>query len=123
MSPIQAVAKIILYVQDMPAQVRFYRDVLGLKMKHLADNADFTQAYWIEFETGDCTLVLHGGGQGRQGADAPKIAFAVADIHDARQMLLKRGAQVGEVRSPAPGVFVCDGVDPEGNFFSIDAHL
>lgn len=27
---------------------------------------------------------------------------------------------VGDARSPAPGVTVCDGTDPEGNPFSIE---
>ena len=111
----------ILYVADMPAQVSFYRDRLGLALKAPAEQNDFSTAYWVEFETGACTLVLHGGGQGRLGVDAPKIVFSVADIHAAREMLLERGVTLSEVRSPAPGVLVADGKDPEGNHFSIES--
>jgi predicted enzyme related to lactoylglutathione lyase len=110
----------ILYVADMPAQVSFYRDRLGLAVKAPAGEADFSTVYWVEFETGACTLVLHGGGQGRLGVDAPKLVFAVADIHAARAALLERGVALGDVRSPAPGVWVADGKDPEGNAFSIE---
>jgi hypothetical protein len=47
--------------------------------------------------------------------------FRVTDVPGARQGLLRRGVPMGEVRSPAPGVQVSDGVDPEGNRFSIES--
>lgn len=112
--------EVILYVADMPGQVSFYRDRLGLAVKYPAGQADYSTEYWVEFETGGCTLVLHGGGPKRLGADAPKVVFSVADIHAARAALAERGVTLGEVRSPAPGVLVADGADPEGNQFSIE---
>lgn len=114
--------ELILYVEDMQAQVAFYRDVLGLRVQYPQDTTDFRDAYWVELATGACTLVLHGGGQRRLGADAPKIVFRVADIAAARSELLQRGAPLGAIRLPAPGVLVCDGTDPEGNKFAIEAH-
>ena len=114
--------EVILYVEDMNKQVAFYRDLIGLKIKEPQGVTDFKDAYWVEFETGACTLVLHGGGRRRLGADTPKIVFRVVNIEAARKELLARGVQVGEVRTPAPGVQVCDGEDPEGNPFSIEAH-
>lgn len=111
----------ILYVADMPGQVMFYRDRLGLAIKCPVGLADYSTAYWVEFETGGCTLVLHGGGQKRLGADAPKIVFSVADIHAAREVLVERGVPLSAVRSPAPGVLVADGRDPEGNQFAIES--
>lgn len=42
------------------------------------------------------------------------------DLAADREELLRRGASMGELRSPAPGVLVCDGVDPEGNRFSLE---
>jgi catechol 2,3-dioxygenase-like lactoylglutathione lyase family enzyme len=114
--------EVILYVKNMSAQVAFYRDMLGLRVKAPQDVVDFRDVYWVEFETGACTLVLHGGGERRLDVDAPKIVFRVQDIQAARADLLVRGVQVGDVRSPASGVFVCDGVDPDGNKFSIEQH-
>lgn len=116
------ILKVILYVQDMDAQVRFYRDVLGLAVKNPQGISNFSDQYWVEMETGACTLVLHGGGQRRLGEDAPKVAFAVSDLAAVREQLMQRGARLGPIRSPAPDVQVCDGVDPEGNHFSLDAH-
>ncbi len=113
--------EVILYVQDMDAQVSFYRDTLGLKVREPQDMHDFSSAYWVELDTGSCTLALHGGGQRRFGTDAPKIVFRVADLPATREQLLQQGIPMGEVRSPGPGIQVCDGVDPEGNRFSIES--
>jgi predicted enzyme related to lactoylglutathione lyase len=113
--------EVILYVQDMNAQVAFYRDVLGLQVRQPQGVQDYGQVYWTELETGDCVLALHGGGQRRFGQDAPKIVFRVSEIQSARQALLDREVPVGEARSPAPGVWVCDATDPEGNGFSIES--
>jgi catechol 2,3-dioxygenase-like lactoylglutathione lyase family enzyme len=113
--------EVILYVQDMNVQVSFYRDVLGLKVTEPADSQDLEGVFWVTLATGACTLALHAGGKRRLSEDAPKIVFRVAGVPVARAELLKRGVPMGEVRSPAPGVLVCDGIDPEGNRFSIES--
>lgn len=113
--------EVILYVQDMDAQVSFYRDLLGLRVKEPQDQDDWAGVHWVEMKTGSCTLALHAGGQRRLGDDAPKIVFRVPDVPAARHALLERGVPMGEIRSPAPGVQVADGVDPEGNRFSIES--
>jgi predicted enzyme related to lactoylglutathione lyase len=119
---LQGLMEVILYVQDMASQVAFYRDRLGLILRSPANQEDFNSAYWVEFETGACSLVLHGGGQKRSGPDAPKIVFRVQDIQVAQNELRDRGVVMGELRSPAPDVWVSDGADPEGNAFSIESH-
>ena len=113
--------EVILYVQDMGAQVSFYRDLLGLEVKEPRGEGEWSGAHWVELDTGSCTLALHAGGQRRLDEDAPKIAFRVSDVPGARQELARRGVPMGKVRSPAPGVQVSDGEDPEGNKFSIES--
>jgi len=122
MAVVGELMEVILYVQDMNAQVAFYRDRFGLEVTYPQGVRDFSQESWVMLATGQCTLVLHGGGRRRLGEDAPKIVFRVRDIEAARRELLDQGVALGEARSPAPGVLVCDGVDPEGNKFSIEAH-
>jgi catechol 2,3-dioxygenase-like lactoylglutathione lyase family enzyme len=112
--------EVILHVQDMQRQVEFYRDRLGLAVREPAGLADYAHVYWVEFETGACTLVLHGGGQRRFGPDAPRFVFRVGDLETARAALVERGVELGPARSPAPGVHVCDGADPEGNHYSLE---
>jgi catechol 2,3-dioxygenase-like lactoylglutathione lyase family enzyme len=113
--------EVILYVRDMEAQVSFYRDVLGIPVKESAGVQDFGELFWVELDTGSCTLALHGGGQGRFGADAPKVVFRVSDVAASRARLVEDGVRMGDVRSPGLGIQVCDGQDPEGNKFSIES--
>jgi catechol 2,3-dioxygenase-like lactoylglutathione lyase family enzyme len=90
--------EVILYVEDMAAQVRFYRDILGLAVREPRDADGYGNVYWAELETGACTLALHGGGQRRAGPDAPKIVFRVTNVAVARDELLKRNVPMGEIR-------------------------
>jgi catechol 2,3-dioxygenase-like lactoylglutathione lyase family enzyme len=113
--------EVILYVRDMDAQVLFYRETLGLCIKEPQNVQDFDGVYWVELDTGSCVLALHTGGHRRFGEDAPKIVFRVCDVPATRDGLLQRGVPMGDVRSPQPGVQICDGVDPEGNKFSIES--
>jgi catechol 2,3-dioxygenase-like lactoylglutathione lyase family enzyme len=113
--------EVILYVRDMEAQVSFYRGVLGIPVKEPAAVQDFSELSWVELDTGSCTLALHSGGQGRFGTDAPKVVFRVSDVAASRARLLQDGVMMGDVRSPRPGIHVCDGRDPEGNRFSIES--
>lgn len=117
---IGAITEGILYVEDMNAQVSFYRDKLGLKVKYPLETDDFSNVFWVEMNTGACILALHAGGKRRFGPDAPKFVFQVEDILAAREALVDQDVNVGEIRSAVPGVWVCDGVDPEGNKFSIE---
>ena len=121
-SGIGELMEIILYVEDMNRQLSFYRDQLGFKVVNPQESADYGKEFWVELDTGSCSLALHAGGKSRFGADAPKFVFRVKDILAARQELLNLEVEMGEIRSAAPGVWVCDGADPEGNKFSIESH-
>lgn len=118
----QGIIEIIVYVADMDAQVRFYQDIFGLNVIYPAGLDNYADQFWVTLSAGSTILALHGGGQGRLGADTPKIVFGVADIHAARAELVAQGVAIADVRPAAPGVWVCDGRDPEGNPFSIESH-
>ncbi len=115
------ITELILYVADMDAQVRFYRDVLGLKVRFPGDLDDYSGEFWVTFETGACVLALHGGGEKDFGKDAPKFVFETDRIAESRQALRTAKIPVSEIQSPAPGVEVFDGKDPEGNLFSVES--
>ena len=116
------IMEVILYVEDMNRQVSFYRDKFGFEIRNPAGLDDYSNEFWVELDTGGCLLALHAGGKRRFGADAPKFVFRVDDILAARQVLIDQEVEMGEIRSAAPGIWVCDGVDPEGNKFSIESH-
>lgn len=111
--------EVILYVENMTEQVRFYRDILGLTITEPPGVTDFRNAFWVVLDGGGFRLVLHGGGQRRLGEDTPNLGFRVTDIQAAREHLLKQGVRVGEIRNPVPTSSVIDCRDPEGNRVSI----
>ncbi|NJM70456.1 MAG: hypothetical protein HC862_09610 [Scytonema sp. RU_4_4] len=119
MSVIQGLTKTILYVKDMNALVRFYRDVLDLKIQEPANLESYSNAIWVEFATGGCNLVLHADREKRLGEDRPKLVFSVNDMETAHKTLTERGAKLSDIRSRLPGLKVADGFDPENNPFSI----
>jgi catechol 2,3-dioxygenase-like lactoylglutathione lyase family enzyme len=120
---LEGLLEIIIYVENMNALVRFYRDRLGLKLTHPMDIQDFSQEMWVTFDTGACTLALHGGGKRKLGDDTAKFVFAVKDIQKARLELLIQGVDLDVVREASPGILVVDGKDPEGHPFSLEEHI
>ena len=122
MALLKDLMEVILYVKDMNAQVAFYRDKLGFEVSYPQGVEDYTDQMWVTLDTGPCILALHSGGKLRLGVDAPKIVFRADDILAAREELIRRGVDFGEVRSATPGVWVCDGQDPEGTKLSIESH-
>ena len=116
---IQGLSKIILYVRDMNKQVSFYRDLLGLEVKEPVGLTDYSDRIWVEWETGECSLVFHLDIQKQLGKDRPKLVFKVADIQAAHQALTKQGIKLSQINSRLGNIQVADGCDPEGNPFSI----
>ncbi len=62
----------IQFVADMDKAVRFYRDVLGLRVK-------FESPAWSEFLTGQTTLALHPASD-KNPAGKVELGFTVADV-------------------------------------------
>ncbi len=88
----------------------FYRDVIGLEQA--ADEPG-----WKEFKAGGCNIALHNG-TSVVGKGAPKMAFYATDVAATRDILRKRGAKLGKVKSGS-GLDLCEGKDPDGNHFHI----
>jgi predicted enzyme related to lactoylglutathione lyase len=122
-SVIQGLTKAILYVQDIDMQTKFYRDQLGLTVKSSLNIAGRSDKQWVEFDTGECTLVLHGNLHTQFGQDRPKLAFHVHDIEIAHKELTERGVKLSQIRSPSPGLKIAEAADPEGNPFTIDCQI
>lgn len=116
-------AEVIVYVEDMAAQVAFYRDVMGIPPAAHEDVEQGIKHGWLTFASGPCVMALHAGGKRRFGEDAPKLIFLVDDIEAERSRLMGLGVKLDEIFSPAPGVQVSNGVDPEGNKFSIETNV
>ena len=114
--------EVILSVQDMQKQVKFYRDLIGLEITHPKGLPDYSAEMWVTFDTGACTLALHAGRKGEPGPGAPTIVFEVDDIRAAHDHFRSHGGKLGDIRLASPGVQVFDGIDPEGNAISFESH-
>jgi predicted enzyme related to lactoylglutathione lyase len=108
----------ILFVQDMNSEVCFYRDVLGLSIRYPQGLEDYSGELWVEFESGDCILALHGGAQQKPN-HTQEIVFAVDDLEQSRKAIIRAGVKMGEIRKLEDGAFIAQGVDPAGHRFSI----
>jgi catechol 2,3-dioxygenase-like lactoylglutathione lyase family enzyme len=109
-----AIKRVIIFTSAMPRMTKFYRDVLGLKQK--TDDPG-----WKEFEAGGCDVALHNG-TAEVGRRPPKIVFFSDNVASTRDLLLKRGAKLGKIKSKA-GLDLCEGSDPDGNPFQISNRL
>jgi catechol 2,3-dioxygenase-like lactoylglutathione lyase family enzyme len=99
-------------VTDMEAANRFYGEVLGLRRNPNSPDDD-----WVEYETGNVTLVImtpHTHDYEFTPLPPATIALRVADVAAAESALAAAGVEVGEVWDSG----VCQGVgvsDPAGN--------
>jgi predicted enzyme related to lactoylglutathione lyase len=114
----------IVFAKDIARLAEFYADGLGLPV------IDAPMAPgWIEFDAGGVRLALHALSPRearkieittppRAREESPlKLVFEVDDLMAARRRLVQFGATMFEPRPSG----VCDGIDPEGNVFSLVA--
>lgn len=114
--------QVILNVRDMNGQLAFYRDVMGLRVVYTGGVEDPTSASFVRLDAGAGLLALHTGREGPHRRDEPRLSFLTASLLETRKRLLDAGVRVGEIRNPAPGVYVADFHDPEGNALHIESH-
>jgi catechol 2,3-dioxygenase-like lactoylglutathione lyase family enzyme len=106
--------EVVVYVRDMDAAIRFYRDTLGLELER-------ESAHWTTFRTGACTLALHRVERREPGSGEPDPTFLVTDARAERSRLIAAGAEVTEIREPSGGIQVFDVRDPDGNRISLES--
>jgi lactoylglutathione lyase len=105
----------MIMVSDMERSVRFYRDVLGLKLK-------FQSPEWTEFDVDSTTLALHGGGKPQpapareQFAGTASIGFNVANLDSTCEELKRKGARMvlPPTEREGEGIKLAVFLDPDG---------
>lgn len=101
---------VMFEVSDLAAAARFYRDVLGLRQEVYS-----LEYEWAEFDCGEVTLALKGGGAGVEGGMSARLALAVDDVESAYAELDTKGARIVS-RPHDHGVCQAfEVLDPDGN--------
>jgi lactoylglutathione lyase len=108
-------AYVILYVSDLAASIRFYRDVLGLPFK-------FEDAGYAEFATPGTRLGLYERRRAEWMTGAPvapgpaaELVFLVDDVDSRASLLAARGAAVISAPTDRPwGHRTLHLADPDG---------
>lgn len=115
----------MVFATDMQRMTAFYRDGVGLRFL-----SDVSKPDWSEFDAGGVKFSLHEIparlAQDIQIAQPPqarsatpiKLFFETDDLAAARQRSSALGGVMGDVHERL-GFPACDGVDPEGNVFTL----
>jgi catechol 2,3-dioxygenase-like lactoylglutathione lyase family enzyme len=107
-------------VDDLDAQRRFYRDVLGFKELETGDG-------WVQFDMGWPNLLelLQRSDEPQYDRPRYQAGYAVVDIRAARDELITRGAEplTGIEGGPEASGLWCYFRDPEGNVFEISQRV
>jgi predicted enzyme related to lactoylglutathione lyase len=108
---------LIVYVQEMPRSVAFYRDVLGLPL-------EMESPGWSQFDLGHgIALGLHRAlNEGREPAPGWVPSFTVDDVRSAKERVVSSGATLTQDFHDIPGGVVIEFTDPDGNPISATQH-
>lgn len=111
---------VALDVSDVPASVRFYRDVLGLPEMSRPDFG-FPGAWFRLGMTQELHLI---GNRGREvGQRAGHFALLVSDIDAAAARLREAGVSFRGPKPRPDGALQIFTMDPDGNVIELCAHL
>jgi catechol-2,3-dioxygenase len=109
-----------LVVDDLQAQRKFYREVVGLKELGGGDS-------WVQFDMGFPNMLelLERSDEPQYDRGRFQPGFAVDDIHAARAELVERGIEaVTEIEGGGDSQgYWCYFRDPEGNVFELSQRL
>jgi len=110
------IARIILYVKDIPTVAAFYQRHFGMKPLPSAEPG------WLELKSASvgCTIALHQAAKTQKSGAAMKIVFGVADVPQFIKEREADGLKFGPVHSPGTFEFA-NTKDPAGNSIQISS--
>jgi predicted enzyme related to lactoylglutathione lyase len=110
------IARIILYVKDIPTVARFYQTHFG--MTPLPSTEDGWQE--LTGEPGSCQIALHRASARQKGGAAVKIVFGIADVRGFVEERAAAGLKFGPIHEPGTFMFA-NAKDPAGNSIQISS--
>jgi catechol 2,3-dioxygenase-like lactoylglutathione lyase family enzyme len=113
-----AIDHVWVWTRDMDAAVRFYGDILGLRLVQRFGNE------WSELDAGAIRIGLHGAGDAAHVPHAGTIVFRVEDLDRAKLSLGGRGVVFDPHDGEVPGVGrYVSFADPDGNSLQLFEYL
>jgi predicted enzyme related to lactoylglutathione lyase len=111
-----SIARVILYVRDIPKVAAFYERFFGMKPLPGAKDG------WLELTcpSGGSTIALHQAAKSQKSGAAMKLVFAVKDVQAFVRESEKEGLHFGAVHS-ADGFEFANAKDPAGNSISVSS--
>jgi len=110
------IARVILYVRDIPKVAAFYERFFGLRPLPGPTEG------WLELASpsGGCTIALHKAAVSQKSGAAVKLVFGVEDVHAFKSVLEKNGLKFGVVHE-VDGFAFSNAKDPAGNSIQISS--
>ena len=110
------IARVILYVRDIPTVAAFYERFFSMKRLPGATGG------WLELASpsGGCTIALHQAAKSQKSGAAIKLVFAVADVQAFVRAKEEEGLKFGVIHRP-DGFEFSNAKDPAGNSISISS--
>ncbi len=111
-----SIARVILYVRDVPIVAAFYACFFGMKPLPGATDG------WLELASpsGGCTIALHKAAKSQKSGAAIKIVFGVKDVPAFVQAKEKEGLKFGAIHRGNDFEY-SNAKDPAGNSISISS--
>jgi catechol 2,3-dioxygenase-like lactoylglutathione lyase family enzyme len=111
-----SLARVVLYVKDIPTLARFYQDHFGLVPLPSAREG------WLELAPpgGGCAVALHQAARSQKSGAAIKLVFGVRDVRGFVAASARKGLKFGPVHE-APGFEFANAKDPAGNSLSVSS--
>jgi len=110
---VEKISAITLTVRDMGASVRFYKDILGLKMLYGGEEASFSS-----FRTGGADSAILNLELGQAVGDWGRIIFHVSDVDEVWGYLTEKGFNPERPRDAPWGERYFHMLDPDGHELS-----
>jgi predicted enzyme related to lactoylglutathione lyase len=110
------IARVILYVKDIPTVARFYQTHFGMTPLPSKEEG------WQELmgDAGGCQIALHRASARQKSGTAVKIVFGIADVRRFVEERAAAGLNFGPIHEPGAFMFA-NAKDPAGNSIQISS--
>jgi catechol 2,3-dioxygenase-like lactoylglutathione lyase family enzyme len=110
------IARVILYVRNIPKVAAFYERHFGLQA------LPSTRKDWLELSSGagDCTIALHQAAVTQKSGAAVKLVFAVRDVRGFVEKRKADGLKFGVIHQ-LDGFAFSNAKDPAGNSIQVSS--